>query len=160
MTAPIVIFDIDDTLADTDHRQYILDLPASHIPAHVSAFEYMESLCSFDPPIVAMVEKCKEHISQGHDVRFWSGRGMRQMAVTQRWLAHYLEQPLDYFSGERLCMRPVEDRTKNHELKMRFFKRLTPDETKRIIFFYDDVQENLDLWNRLGYVNATILVKK
>lgn len=66
----IAIFDLDDTLSDTDHRQGVLEMPMKDIPKHMSRFDCMESLCAFDPPITAMVAKCIEHIERGDDVRF------------------------------------------------------------------------------------------
>lgn len=89
----ITIFDLDDTVSDTDHRQGVLEMPMKDIPRYMSRFDCMESLCAFDPPITAMVAKCIEHI-------------------------------------------------------------------ERIAMFYDDSEDNIEMWNRMGFKARTTLVKK
>lgn len=156
----IVIFDIDDTLSDTDHRQGVLEMPMKDIPKHMSRFDCMESLCAFDPPIIAMVAKCVEHIKNGDDVRFWSGRGERQRLATIRWLSNYLQQPQDHFTEVRLRMRPVADYRASHVLKFDFLRQLQPGEADRIAMFYDDNEDNIKMWNQMGFKAKTTLVKK
>ena len=156
----IVIFDIDDTLADTDHRQCVLDVTKKHTSEYTSEFACMEALCTFDPPIIAMVTKCVEHINRGDDVRFWSGRGERQRLATVRWLSNYLQQPQEYFTEVRLRMRMFADYRANSVLKFEFFRQLQPGEARRIAMFYDDNEANIEMWNKAGFEGRTTLVKK
>lgn len=57
-------------------------------------------------------------------------------------------------------MRPVADYRASHVLKFDFFRQLQPGEAECIAMFYDDSEDNIEMWNQMGFKARTTLVKK
>lgn len=135
MKPQAVIFDIDGTLADCEHRRHHLektnvDWPAFFAKAHLDtplwmAIEYAQMLR--DKLIILLV----------------SGRGAEFQNVTTRWLA---EHNVPYTS---LFMRPAGDRRPDHEVKRDLYENfIEPHYTVRLVV--DDRASVVKMWRSLG----------
>ena len=76
------IFDIDDTLSNTSHRNYLFD------PKNNSLHEYY-SLLIDDEPIVPVIYILKALHSSGHRIVLCTGRPEYYRSLTVQWLKKY-----------------------------------------------------------------------
>ena len=125
-----IIFDIDGTTANTDHRAHYME----SIPRNYDAFyKAMDK----DTPIIPMVnfiQATKALSDASHDkiqIIFVTGRPEEYREITTEWLSTHLKT-----TDFKLYMRE----TKNHEtdisLKTRIFKQL--QDKYHILFAIDD----------------------
>ena len=141
----MIIFDLDGTLADCDHRQYLVDiekaLDKGFLPAHKvfgRSFSNDENRniyhptthekwkpdwksfyesCSEDQPNEAIIKVYKS-LMVHYDIQIWSGRCESVRDKTLDWLHTHLD--LDFYSDNCcpiLKMRPIGDSTPDDQLK-------------------------------------------
>lgn len=141
----MIIFDLDGTLADCEHRSHFVDInycfKKGYIPA-LEAFEgkvtdeqrggvYHEKTkekwkpnwksffeaCDQDKPFWPVIDYCKYliHRREDSDIRIWSGRCESIRKKTLDWL---FDKGLKGFS--ELKMRPIGDLTPDDQLKERW----------------------------------------
>ncbi|OIJ63195.1 LNS2 domain-containing protein [Streptomyces mangrovisoli] len=119
---PVAVFDLDNTLADTGHRQRFLERRPRDWDAFFAAAPQ-------DPPIpqgVALVRKSAEEC----EVVYLTGRPERCRADTLDWLARH-ELP-----EGRVHMRRDGDRRPARRTKLEILRRLA--RTRRIRVLVDD----------------------
>ena len=134
----MIIFDIDGTLADCEHRRHFVDPVKSHDCFKQECVEriggYIEhNMEPFKPDWKAFYEACDQdkpiqpvldafiHLTQGepfnHDVQIWSGRCESVREKTLKWLVGLTGYCEDYqYWDRRLKMRPIGDGTPNYML--------------------------------------------
>lgn len=125
-----VVFDLDGTLANTDHRQHL-----------VAAKDWrgFYAGCDKDPPHLHIVDTLTALAAGGHRVEIWSGRSDEVRDKTEAWLeAHGL-------SGVPLRMRKEHDYTADDVLKRSW---LNPDDMPNLIF--DDRAKVVAMWRAMG----------
>ena len=84
-----IVFDLDDTLADTTHRQHILDEGDMESSDTWNAFF---DACDEDTPKTEIIAVyCA--LSTWHDIEIWTGRSDRVRAKTEAWLSKHLRYP-------------------------------------------------------------------
>lgn len=129
-----VIFDLDGTLANIDHRTHFV----RDIRRDWSAFF---AACVDDLPVPHVVETFHAHLAAGHHVRIWSGRSDVVRSETERWLAEATIDP-------RLLehMRAADDNTPDVELKRYWLSQAE----QRPDLVYDDRQRVVDMWRAEG----------
>ncbi|MFJ9903216.1 hypothetical protein ACIRVK_09990 [Streptomyces sp. NPDC101152] len=119
---PLAVFDLDNTLADTAHRQRFLERRPRDWDAFFAAAPH-------DPPIaegIAMVRENAEECA----VVYLTGRPERCRRSTLTWLdTHGLPEG-------RLYMRRDDDRRPARRTKLEILRRLA--RTRRIRVFVDD----------------------
>ena len=104
---PLVVFDLDGTLADDSHR---LPLILQTDPADRTWPAYFAA-CSDDPPIAPTITILQHFYYEGYRVEIWTGRSETVRRETTRWLwGHNAYSHL-------LRMRPADDFRPNLELK-------------------------------------------
>lgn len=167
----MIIFDLDGTLADCDHRRHFVDPSYRddcyyHFPATLSQNEgwfykdlsiamkfipdwksfYKE--CDKDEPIQ---EVCRvfDFLSFGNAVEIWSGRCNSVRDKTINWL-----NKNTLYNGQRLRMRPVGDSTPDDILKERWIDDHISDMGNQIChnieYVFDDRPKVVRMWRRRG----------
>lgn len=131
----IFIFDLDGTLALTDHRNHLLK---GGDPDKWRKF-YAE--CHHDAPNQLMIAHARECANNGI-VWIWSGRSKEVFNKTVDWLMRYAI-PFD-----RLKMREEGDWTKGHDLKEKWLNELPEEDRKCIRYAVEDDPKCVDMYER------------
>lgn len=146
---PLYIFDLDDTLAITTHRQHIIGGGANgRDKKNWSA--YFEK-CEEDSPNEPVIKTLKQLRSSGAEVWIWSGRMNTVRAQTVRWLvahAGFVGAELD--PSALLRMREADDWTADHALKQQWLEELMPEDRARLVAVFDDRDRVVDMYRRRG----------
>lgn len=131
----MIIFDLDGTLADCEHRRHFVDPEKNYNFARWNGNDFkgfkdgqfnldknwepdwksFHEACDKDEPIEPVIEIWNQQISLGmmnfHGI--WSGRCESVRDKTEKWL----EKHLLCFNPKQLKMRPIGDSTPDDELK-------------------------------------------
>ena len=132
-----VIFDIDGTLADIEHRRGFLDgeRPDWH--------RFNEAMGE-DTPNVPVVELYQTLWSSGaYDLQIVTGRNERFRKVTETWLT-WNEIPFN-----RVLMRADKDNRPDNIIKGEILEQFLK-EGRDIAFAVDDRQQVVDMWRANG----------
>lgn len=129
-----VIFDLDGTIANIDHRTHF-------VRGGKRDWKSFFSACVDDVPVPHVVETFKAHIDAGHKVRIWSARSDAVRAETENWLSDMGIDPC-YLQH----MRADGDNTPDVELKRYWLNQ----EYERPDLVYDDRQRVVDMWRAEG----------
>lgn len=129
-----VIFDLDGTLANIDHRTHF-------VRGGNRDWDSFFRECVNDLAVPHVVETFHAHVESGHRVRIWSGRSDVVRAETERWLD---EATIDPCYLEH--MRADGDNAPDVELK-RYWLQQT---AHRPDLVYDDRQRVVDMWRDEG----------
>lgn len=156
-----IVFDLDNTLANNEHRQYILDgSPEESVDKWPEFF----ARCGSDVPIIPVIEvfRAVRFWSLGnHRVEIWSGRSegenkeIREM--TMDWLrTHvsmgFVEATAAYFPNKDICqvrMRPFGNHQPDDVLKLNWLREATA-QWQRPDLVFDDRQLVVDMWRVEG----------
>lgn len=134
----LVIFDIDGTLADNDHRVHHLypdggDFPRKTNPGEKPNWAAFFADQHLDTPRehVVNVLRMYQCCTKRPKIALLTGRGAEWREVTEQWLAEH------HIHYDTLVMRPEGDRTDDNILKMNSIKHWQA-EGYEIIGLYDD----------------------
>ena len=166
----MIIFDLDGTLANCEHRRHFVDpsknaclcgyseenshLPRSSIlcPRHDfkpnwNAF-YEE--CDKDEPIYESIEVFKS--LNENEIHIWSGRCESEIEKTKLWLWKYcgcgFDPDLTY--PQVIKMRPIGDCTPDDQLKERWLDEHIASGGKPIEMVFDSDRDSIVMWRRRG----------
>lgn len=138
----IVLFDIDGTLANTDHRLKFI-YPE---PGQKKRWDRFFAEAVHDLPI--------DHtwsLYQMYQEREWeiemliiTGRPENYRGDTERWLERH---GLDW---DNLLMRPERDGRKDFIVKKELFENAYPGRTKDVICAFEDRLHVAEMWRELG----------
>lgn len=132
-----VLFDIDGTLADINHRRH-------HVEGGRKDWRAFNAGMGEDVPNQPVVDLYHAIWASGvFDVILVTGRNERFREVTEQWLA-WNEIPF-----KRLIMRPDKDSRPDHIIKKKILRQLQ-DEGKVIHFVVDDRQQVVNMWRANG----------
>jgi hypothetical protein len=120
MRKPAVIFDLDSTLADTRHRQWMIPFIKAKraAPGHPRysgnpvTWDDYSMACSGDTPIPGPVFLAQLFRAMNHEVYIVSGRSAAARVLTEKWLKTH-DIPWD-----GIFLRPAGDRTPNAQFKV------------------------------------------
>ena len=133
----MVLFDIDGTLADIEHRRVYLN---SENPD----WEKFNSMMGEDTPNAPIVNLYLSlWNSNEYEIEIVTGRGEEFREITQHWLI-WNEIPFS-----KIHMRPKKDNRADHKIKKEILDRLLT-QGKRIEFVVDDRQQVVDMWRANG----------
>ena len=126
-----VVFDLDGTLANTDHRAHYLQRQGSQ-----KDWRAFFAACDRDEPHRHIVQVFHALKLAGHDIEIWSGRSDEVREKTEQWLR---ENCLD---GVPLRMRAAGDYTADDVLKMEWLEQASrkPD------LMFDDRAKVVAMW--------------
>lgn len=142
----MIIFNLDGTLADCEHRRHFVD---------VADFESFYEAFDKDTPIEAVC-KIFDDLAVDNDIQIWSCRCESIRQKTLDWLYNYVP-----YSSQILKMRPIGDNTPYHELKEKwldeyinsneYVKNVFQNRGKSPIHFvFDSDHESIKMWRRRG----------
>lgn len=152
----MIIFDIDNVLANVDHRKHFIDPEENENFARWNGCDFRgfkegqfqldvkwkpdykgyDAACDEDEPIQAVLDVFI-HLTQGepfnHDVQIWSGRSESVRDTTLKWLTNLSGHTEDIgYWDRRLKMRPIGNAELVCDLKNRWmFERSKIDTTHR-----------------------------
>ena len=134
-----VIFDLDGTLANAEHRVH-------HLTGEVKDWRAFYADCANDEPIRPLILIAEMLAVFNWEVHIWTGRSAEVAAETEAWLA---AQGLDDFS---LRMRPVGDHQPDTTLKEGWLGECgwTPD------LVFEDRASVVDMWRSHGIICAQV----
>lgn len=144
---PLVIVDIDGTLADLAHRQHFID----QTPKDYEGFHRPEELLA-DKPIRTTIEWVRAlFLSDEFEIVLVSGRGEESAGVTADWLlAHGV--PFDH-----IFMRRGGDRRPDTMIKLEILDAISKsrlaqfgDKAREIAFAIDDRPSIIKMWRDNG----------
>ena len=141
--SPLFIFDLDGTLALTEHRQHILD-----DKDNPNRWRDFFAACVDDLPNLPVIRTMEELWSHA-DILIWSGRSAEVRAQTLHWLdAHTVIKWT--FLDRVLRMRDTEDFTPDEELKASWLDNLCPRDRGRLVAVFDDRDKVVSMWRSKG----------
>ncbi|MEM9421146.1 MAG: hypothetical protein AAF986_01350 [Pseudomonadota bacterium] len=135
-----VIFDLDGTLADIEHRRHMISDGKKDWPGFFRA-------CVDDAPIIPVLNTYSMFKHAGHRVEIWSGRSDIVQDASNTWLTTHL--------GEKTAvtrMRAERDYQPDDQLKESWL--LSLEQKPDLVF--DDRQKVVDMWRRHGIVCAQV----
>ncbi len=170
----MIIFDLDGTLADCEHRRHFVDPkknkdfspkdvvdPTNEInalwkPTYLHKTTFLEwkpdwqafyEGCDQDKPIESVISIWNDQISLGAmgNHMIWSGRCESVREKTEKWL----DKHLLCFESDQLIMRPVGNTEPDEVLKERLLDEAIA-QGKTIDFVFDDRPKVVRMWRRKG----------
>lgn len=169
----MIIFDLDGTLADCEHRRHYVDplkndgviqwCDTSTGKTHYGTgyidgifqkwkpnWEAFYDDCDKDTPIQQSVEiyeslLFENDIRCGHEIEIWSGRCESVRKKTELWLELHVWGSV----SRKLRMRKIGDSTPDDILKERWLDE-SLSEDKKIDFVFDDRPKVVRMWRRRG----------
>ena len=135
-----VIFDVDGTIADCEHRRCFVD---GSQPRDWNRFR--EETVN-DTPIQWVCDIAKRFIASGDEVAFFSERNESQREITERQISEWIG---DGHKG--LFLRPDGDYRSDVEFKRELADKFL-DMGGKIDLIFDDRQCVVDMWRDDGFV--------
>lgn len=169
----MIIFDLDGTLADCEHRRHFVNAesflrnnPLNGKSSLQDVLKWIDQVSNWKPNWKSFYETCDQDqpikpvldafidLTQGepfnHDVQIWSARCESVREKSLKWLMDLTGYCEDYECWDgRLKMRPVGDSTPDDVLKERWLDAVL-EQGKTIDFVFDDRPKVIRMWRRRG----------
>ena len=139
----LYIFDLDGTLALTEHRQHILE--DKERPDRWKAF-FAE--CVNDRPNMPVIDTLHS-LRLMSDVMIWSGRSSEVRHQTIEWLAEHTTL-MSHEIEAILRMRDEGDFTPDENLKEQWLNDMVSDDRRRLVAVFDDRDKVVSMWRQNG----------
>lgn len=173
----MIIFDLDGTLADCNHRKYLIDEQGIH-PAyfrhpcptcndgsyHMIDIQFHKATgkkwkpnwnaffeaCSDDLPIKPVIMLFRNLLCED-EIQIWSGRSESVREKTMQWISENIYERIERIPQETfsLKMRPIGDYTPDEVLKEKWLNEALA-EGKKIQFVFDDRPKVVQMWRQRG----------
>ena len=137
MIKKTIIFDVDGTIADVEHRRHFV----TQRPADWKSFK--EETVN-DTPVEWVCDIAKRHIARGDDVAFFSARNESQRGVTETQISEWIGN-----GHKGLFLRPDGDFRPDEEFKSDLADKFEEFGGKIDIVF-DDRNKVVDMWRARG----------
>jgi hydroxymethylpyrimidine pyrophosphatase-like HAD family hydrolase len=133
----VVIFDLDGTLANIEHRRHLVTNGNNQWDKF-----YKECINDEVNPVVSLI--CKTLKKSGFNIAILSGRSDIVKEETIKWLKD------NYIEYDYLYMRKKDDYTPDEKLKEKWLRKLRNEEM--VLCIFDDRQKVVDMWREQGFV--------
>ncbi len=168
-----IIFDLDGTLADCEHRRHFVDptyldeaywklktrmdggYDAFNIKTgdkwHPNWKAFYEA-CDQDKPIHSTIDVLGDLFACDRDIAIWSGRCESVRGKTEKWLDEHVYKYYPDFDPQYrlpLKMRPIGDSTPDEELKEKWLDEAIAN-GHQIEYVFDDRPKVVRMWRRRG----------
>ena len=145
------IFDIDGTLANSDHRKHL-------VKQQPRDWDKFFDLCHLDAPIQHVCDLAGHLLDYGdtlggYEVLFMTGRPERCRIATEEWLARHSLQ----IQPEQLYMRPDGDYRDDTEVKLIMLAEIRREGFEPVMVF-DDRNKVVAMWRENGVPCAQVAV--
>lgn len=134
MPKETVIFDLDGTLADVEHRRIFIERRPQDWAAFYRA-------CTQDAPNVPVIETARALSAAGYEIVILTGRSDEVRAETLSWLKLY-SVPFD-----QLFMRRDGDFTPDEKLKAMWLENF---DSSRVLGVFEDRPKVVRMWREKG----------
>ncbi len=137
-----ILCDIDGTIADTEHREYL------HPPCGSSQADYKRFLdkCDMDEPIHGVI-RLMETLSLYHQIAFVTARGISHWDMTVDWLTKHLP-----FPNWTLHMRLSGDARHDWQVKFTMYYNQFKNAGRHVEIVIDDRKQCVEMWRQLGLI--------
>lgn len=150
---PLYIFDLDGTLALTEHRQHLLDNRADP-----DRWRKFFAACVDDAPNIPVIRTLQALRVSGAEVWIWSGRSDEVRQQTVKWLQingcfgfpTNVLWAWPFGAPEGFRMRTAGDNTPDEQLKFGWLADLDPPERNRLTAIFDDREKVVAMWRAAG----------
>ncbi len=145
---PLIIFDIDGTLADLTHRLHFIEKK----PKDWRGFH---NACGSDKPIKSIVDLYRT-LKKDFEIYFFTGRPERTRMMTYCWIIHNCLEENDpcltfpAIFANKIIMRKDEDKRLDYVVKNSMYHSLPDYDKERLVCVFDDRQGVVDMWRRNG----------
>lgn len=136
---PLYIFDLDGTLALTEHRQHLVQCEKPDWRAFFAA-------CVHDEPNWPVIDTLNAPRRSGADVVVWSGRSAEVQDETRNWLHRHVFGHDDF----HLVMRREGDHQPDEQLKLGWLQSMFPANRRRLVAIFDDRDKVVAMWRANG----------
>lgn len=134
----VYVFDLDGTIANIDHRLYLIKGEKKDWPAFFDA-------CDKDTPVEWIVHLLRVLAASGQ-ILILSGRNREVLKKTQDWLEKHR------VTHDWLEMRPRKDHRPDDVLKIEMLRGwMGCNPEHEVAFIVDDRQRVVDMWRREGF---------
>ena len=137
MEKQTIIFDVDGTIADVEHRRHFV----TQSPADWKSFK---SETRFDTPVEWVCDLAKRHIARGDDVAFFSARNESQRDITELQIKKWIGE-----GHKGLLLRPDGDFRPDEEFKSDLADKFE-EFVGKIDIVFDDRNKVVDMWRQRG----------
>jgi len=134
-----VVFDLDGTLALTDHRSHFLTSEPKDWGGFYAA-------CDEDEPCGPLILTLKAFVRQDHRVEIWSGRSAEVADKTAAWLSAC------GLGNVPIRMRPEGDHQPDNQLKLKYLK----DADQKPDLIFEDRASVVQMWREQGIICAQV----
>lgn len=175
----MIVFNLDDTLANLDHRRYFVDQEENHPDyyrepcEHCSMddpheyhtqlhkatqlpfspdWESYDNACENDEPIEATASLLKSLTFLGNEIEIWTGRSEASREKTIRWIQEKVWQNNPLIKAREpysYRMRPLGYQDSDFDLKAVWIQELNATH-KKVAMAFESHQSVCELWSRNG----------
>ena len=136
-----IIFDVDGTIADVEHRRHLVNGDKGFKPD----WDAFRKATEDDTPVQWVCDIAKRYIAQGDDVAFFSARNESEREITEKQISQWIG---DGHKG--VFLRPNGDYTPDDEFKSALADKFI-DMGGKIDLIFDDRQKVVDMWRDKGF---------
>lgn len=137
----VIIFDLDGTLCDVQHRRrYVMTEPKN--------WDAFNAACVLDKPlphVLAIFNLIKNH--HHAQIVFCSGRSGEFEKETREWISFFLDMKHEDII---LFIRHQDDRRSDNIVKKEFLDHMRIELGWNILFAFDDRNQVVDMWRENG----------
>jgi hypothetical protein len=148
----MIIFDLDGTIADCEHRRHFVDWHKTNysLPLYKWKPDWKSfyEACDKDNPNYCVIKLLNQLLQDDFDIQIWSGRCESVKSKTISWLKNYLDVDA-WFYRDCLKMRPIGDSTPDDILKEKWLDEILA-KGEKIEFVFDDRPKVVRMWRRKG----------
>ncbi len=166
----MIIFDLDGTLADCEHRRHFVD-PRKDL--NLRAIRYADNsydvhtvedpklykwepdyksfyeACDKDKPIEPVIDIFLDLVLDKRNVEIWSGRCESVRIKTLDWMCEHIFNSDQVDCNSMLKMRPIGDNTPDDQLKEKWLDEEIA-KGNNVEFVFDDRPKVIRMWRRRG----------
>ena len=137
MMNKVIIFDVDGTIADVEHRRHLVN-------GDNKDWKNFRLATEFDTPVQWVCDIAKRHIAQGDEVAFFSARNESEREITEKQISEWIG---DGHKG--VFLRPNGDYRPDEVFKSELADKFE-EIGGQIAHVLDDRNNVVEMWRQRG----------